>query len=233
MKANFAFLLLLYCLIVSFKSIAKEVKHFHAHSRVGMHGMVLFTDGVELYASHLPLYHAPHDYQLIYRVETRYEKELIRWLTVQESDSIPQYLNSMITLLPAKFDLNKLIAGQTFSVPSQLFFGHFERGGKKWLKDENFKFVSLVYKRALSSTQHVSQPRWQRINKATNEQGIQILVHQIQASPSFDAIVLVRGCETERLQVEVNVPTFTQLSNSFQDCEYSQIAYFETQDFIK
>ena len=33
--------------------------HERSNGRMGVHGMALFTDGVKLYASHMPLYHFP------------------------------------------------------------------------------------------------------------------------------------------------------------------------------
>ena len=34
---------------------------------MGVHGMVLMHNSSKVYASHLPLYHPPHDAQLIYK----------------------------------------------------------------------------------------------------------------------------------------------------------------------
>ena len=73
-------------------SIHADHKH---HTRVGSHGMVLFTDGAELYASHLPLYYSPHDYQLIYTVVSQHKAKLIAYLQAGSTSH-----GNMVTLLP-------------------------------------------------------------------------------------------------------------------------------------
>lgn len=86
--------------------------HSHlTHSRIGSHGMVLITDGIKLYASHLPLYHKPHDYQLLYQISTKHQSEIINQLQQHKT----------ITILPDKFDLiiagRQCKTGKTFSLP--------------------------------------------------------------------------------------------------------------------
>ena len=52
-------------------------------TRHGLHGMLLFSDGDGLYASHLPMFHAPHDVQLIFRftlADKKIESELVKAL---------------------------------------------------------------------------------------------------------------------------------------------------------
>ena len=70
--------LILSCLIsMSYASDA------HAKARHGLHGMLLFSDGDALYASHLPMFHAPHDVQLIFRftlADKKIESELVKAL---------------------------------------------------------------------------------------------------------------------------------------------------------
>lgn len=225
------------CLFVSTNVFAENSHHdkHKAHSRIGMHGMVMFTDGVDLYASHLPLYRAPHDYQLVYIIETKYKTALVQRLTQAKQQDAPLFMQNMVTLLPAKFDLNKLIEGQSFTIETQMFSGHFERGGKLWLKDENFKFVRQIYKRPLANlSSNPSAENWQLFNTAAKQE--KLFIYNIQTSPSFDAIILGKGCpNAESYQVPMSspVPTHKQLTKEFNICQSNQVLYFETRDFAQ
>src|SRR4030095_17245252 len=65
-KKNWSILLAIFC-------FASNVNAQHGHSgastdRPSVHGMLIF--GTEkIYASHLPLFHAPHNYQIILELE--------------------------------------------------------------------------------------------------------------------------------------------------------------------
>jgi len=230
------FSLMLFTSSLALANSVYEHQHDHkGHDRVGMHGMVMVTDGVELYASHLPLYRAPHDYQLIYQVETIHKAQLIKRLS--ETSKEQGYVDNMVTLLPAKFDLNQLIAGESFEIKTQLYSGNFERGGKKWLHDNNFKFVRQIYKRPLANLTPMpsrNTSKWEMLNTAT-EQG-HMFVHNIQTSPSYDAIVFGNKCslkESYMTTAHARVPTTEQLEARFVSCQSSQVLYFETSDFAQ
>lgn len=232
-------LLLLFVLVLAMTNRSYGFQtgtHEHGeHSRVGMHGMVMITDGVELYASHLPLYSAPHDYQIIYRVETKYKTQVIERLTRARLE--PSFSNNMVTLLPAVFDLNDLINAGSFEISTKLFLGHFERGGKLWLEDQNLKFVRQVYIRSLANLKVADQGEinWNALNM-TPKQARNIYVYNIQSPPSFDAIVLADSCPAQNSKLSLThgvVATVEQLKEAFAICQSSQILYLETRDFVK
>lgn len=93
----------------------------------GEHGMLLFggTDG--LHASHLPMYHRPHDVQAVLRlraVDPRVEAALRRDLAAHPS---------LWTLVPEHFELDRLApdaASPLASFKADIVRGHFERGGR-------------------------------------------------------------------------------------------------------
>lgn len=205
------------------------------HTRVGFHGMVLVTDGQHLFASHLPLYQTPHDYQLVYEVKSTHQKQLVEHLT-QINNSISTHgAKNMITLLPARFDLNTLIEGQTFEIETEFYLGHFERGGKKWLKDKDFKFVRQIYKRPLANlpkTIGSNVRKWHVLHTCPNNQ--QLLIHLIQAAPSFDAIVSGSQClDTYVMNPLESVPDTNTLHSEMKQCQSVDTLYFETKDFAK
>lgn len=226
-------ILLIMLLICTAESLAGTLNSDHHHSRVGFHGMVLVTDGSDLFASHLPLYRSPHDFQLVYKVSSRFNKQLIARLTA-ESDG-GSFTNNMVTLLPAKFDLNKLVDGDSFEIATQFYTGHFERGGKKWLEDQNFKFVRQIYKRPLANltaSQKSESMVWDVLENESDSH--QLWIHQIQTRPSMDAIVLGTNCAGSPKYFEqrsLRELTYVALKKEFKPCKNNRILYFETQDF--
>lgn len=208
----------------------------HAHSRVGFHGMVLVTDGADLFASHLPLYRAPHDFQMLYKVKSQYQSQIIAELASLKT----------VTILPAKFDLNILVNGQPLDIATQIFTGHFERGGKPWLLDNDFEFEKPVYKRALAELP-AKKDRLMEFDAVAMGSNSAFYIHQIQTRPSFDLIVLGQSCEEPTSlkmpmfsastleQVEQNtlaqINQLDTLKNVLGFCKNQQILYFETRDF--
>ena len=204
------------------------------HTRVGSHGMVLFTDGAELYASHLPLYYSPHDYQLIYAVGSPHKATLIAYLQAGSTSH-----SNMVTLLPENFDLNKLVDGERFSISAQFYRGHFERGGTKWLGKSELTFEKLLFKRRLvkqykpsrsddDSVKDNLDEKWTRIRLGDKY----LYIHLIGERPSFDALFIVDECQkTLGNKLVESVPSKTQIIEIFSHCGTSELVYFETQDF--
>lgn len=233
-----AFTLMIFGDVVAAESTAYQHKHSKQnHSRVGSHGMVLITDGTNLYASHLPLYHPPHDLQLIYEVHTSNKPQII--------DQLKQH--KTITILPSIFDLNILADGQPLSISTQIFNGHFERGGKLWITDTEFKFLKPIYKRALTNLPSKNQKEMAFDTIQVANTKASIFVHKIQKRPSFDIIVLGDNCRASvnvtatmfsaELLATAENTTLTELNQLvtvpeiMKMCDDQQILYFETKDF--
>lgn len=97
-----------------------------APSAHGVHGMLLFGGHDALFASHLPMFHAPHDMQVVVRI-TLDDAALERTLgeTLRREPAV-------WTLLPEPFDLRRLAPGADTPLRgfrAQIVEGHFERGG--------------------------------------------------------------------------------------------------------
>jgi len=93
--------------VIFFISCSNHVyakKSHTEHQLIGSHGMVLIQEqGIGIVASHLPLYVAPHNYQIIYKVNVSDEQQLKGMFAL-----------GMVTALPINFDLSKLINGESF-----------------------------------------------------------------------------------------------------------------------
>lgn len=116
--------------------------HAQEPARMGLHGMVLFGGLEGLYASHLPMFHAPHDVQLLLRLraaDAPLDARLRRQLAQRPA---------LWTLEPERFDLNGLERGQGRTFDAQVVDGHFERGGLPWRAGVRFEIEqTLLFRR--------------------------------------------------------------------------------------
>ena len=202
--------------------------HERSNGRMGVHGMALFTDGVKLYASHMPLYHFPHDYQLIYEVESTHQPALIAYLTTNSLNTHKEA--PLLSIVPEVFDLNLLINGESLGVSATLFKGHFEREGTEWLIDQNLFFKKQLFKQRLEKKDESGSKHWSQV--VLNGQSLYI--HSINNAPSFDALVWGKACpHLDHNKSSIDVPSKMQIRAMFSTCSSHQIAYYETQDFVR
>lgn len=204
-------------------SYAFTEQHQH-HQRVGYHGMVVFhVPETGYFASHLPLYVKPHDYQIIYQI------------TFENTEAIQAHFNEgMVTILPEKFDLNLLIEGQSFSVNTKIFAGHFERGGEK-ISTSKVSFSKPILIKQVDKSFKAEQAEYYI---APLSEKLSLAVHKIQSSPSFDAISFVANTEKADMLKSEYLTCRQPESLAFQDikaamtkCGLSTAIYLETQDF--
>lgn len=98
------------------------------------HGMVLFGKE-KLYASHLPMFHAPHDKQVVF---TFVVDQSIKDQIALSQDT--EYL----TFVPAPFDLNKFVAAP-FDLVGDIYLGHFEKDGVLLLSGVTLKNPKIEF----------------------------------------------------------------------------------------
>src|SRR6267154_647036 len=115
----------------------------HSHqagpaNKPAVHGMVIFGHH-KLYGSHLPLFHAPHDYQIILELELSKEDAQRFMADQRQHPEITTY-----TIEPEKFMLEEMVASSG-SFKANLYRGHFERGGVKIFDSLKVKIASVIY----------------------------------------------------------------------------------------
>lgn len=226
-------------LLISFMSGAAPIEHGHSeHGRVGSHGMTLLTDGQAFYASHLPLYYPPHDYQLVYKLKIKASRAMINELAVNK-------LGELVTMLPEHFDLNRLIEGESLVLKTDIYRGHFERGGELWLEKVNVEFTELLYKRAIGevSVNQIAAAEYDYIelNKTHG-----MFVRNIMAAPSADHIIIFskqnpgKPCLTPLSEQSLNLSELPKLESQqkyvnkyLNDCFEVVSDYWEVADFRK
>ncbi|MFC0167391.1 hypothetical protein ACFFKC_04790 [Pseudoduganella danionis] len=165
-----------------------------ADASYGLHGMALFGDKDGLYASHLPMFHAPHDTQVVLRVHfANAELDVAVRLEVQAG-------TGLWTLEPEQFELSRL--GPDAAMPLRQFTahayqGHFEQDGKLRYPD-----AALIVDEVLlfSPLQHQLQVRQQARYIPVGS----FLIKLIDSRPDFDHIVRLRQPVAQAVQLEKN-----------------------------
>jgi hypothetical protein len=150
--------------------------------RPAIHGMLIFGKDT-IYLSHLPMFHQPHDYQVI--VEATLETSA-QQIYLQDRASHPEQL--LYTIEPLeKFVLPDEMQNLK-SFQATLFRGHFERGGVPIAENISIKVTSVVY------FNHFD-PQAAKPDTLTyllfGHPGEQYLAHWIVAKPDFDQIASV------------------------------------------
>ena len=225
MMYNMHNLLILFTIfILSFNVIAKEEKELPPldPEYVGVHGMVLVTHGSRIYASHLPLYHKPHDVQLVYKIES---KEIPFLNLVRDAE--------LVTIKPKPFNLQRLMRGEKMTVVADVYRGHFEREGEKIYSDKTIVFDKQLYVRKLEK---LAQPSaWQEYDVIEVGKTERIYIHKISKQPSFDHLLHVdlEGACLKKFKTSEMVPSEKELQYKFLNCGTMKPLYYETEDFKK
>ncbi|MBV6324148.1 hypothetical protein [Duganella violaceipulchra] len=154
-----------------------------ADASYGEHGMALFGGKEGLYASHLPMFHAPHDYQVILQVhlaDPATDAALRRRLDGK---------TALWTIAPEKFELSRLApasAAPLRQFKADLVLGHFEQGGKTQFAAANVVVDKVLMYRQLSPAQKASaDASYVQIGGGKQR----YLVKRIDSRPDYDHIV--------------------------------------------
>lgn len=189
---------------------------------MGVHGMALFTQGSSIYASHMPLYHKPHDVQLLYKLDNN---NLALLQTIRDGD--------LITIKPQPFNLQRLMRGEKMVLNVDLYSGHFERDGMLVYENIPMTFDKKLYVRSLDDIQPSSNK--QAYDVVSLRQNYKLYIHRISQAPSYDHIIgidIEAGC-LNRFNTSSPVPKRSELQYKFLNCGTMKPLYFETKDFVK
>ena len=124
------------CQLAVFAAVAQH--EHHSTDRPSTHGMMVFGTH-KVYVSHLPMFHSPHDYQLIAELEID-EASKAAYLAEHQKD--PK--ETVYTLEPETFVLPDMVHNPR-PFKASLYRGHFERGGTKFLDNITVKLVRIIY----------------------------------------------------------------------------------------
>lgn len=147
-----------------------------------IHGMVLFGGANAVYASHLPLFHPPHDYQVILELAMRDDGQSG---AVAEFEKLRRLPGALFTFAPENMDLTKVISGVRKSFAARLYKGHFERDGQE-IGSVVLDVVKVIYSAKLKSSDGPSNDYL-----VFGRDGEYFAIHLIGGAPSFDAVLEV------------------------------------------
>lgn len=151
----------------------------------GLHGMVLFGGKQGLYASHLPMFHAPHDYQVVLQV--RLADPALDARLRQQLDG----RTALWTLEPEHFELARLLPAAPLPLRqfrATVVRGHFEKAGKA---EAGYGAAAIIVERVLLMRQLSPAPaahasaRYLQVGDGTQR----FLVKRIDSRPDFEHIV--------------------------------------------
>ena len=171
-------------------SFAAQNPHAHMHDqsmdKPSVHGMLLFGQS-KIYLSHLPMFHAPHDYQVIV------EAELSATGKAAYLKSLSSSPEKVYTLVPEAFVLPEMIKNpRTFQ--AQIFKGHFERGGEVIADAVTVQITKVIYFKKFD-LKEVKPKNGNYILFGNKDQ--QFLAHAITVKPDFDQIIEIESTGEE------------------------------------
>ncbi len=154
---------------------------------MGQHGMALFGGADGLYAAHLPMFHAPHDYQVVLK---------IRLADAALDASVRHALQAKValwTLAPEQFELDRLAPHHAHPLQrfgSDIVQGHFEQGGKtRHAGADVIVERVLVFRKLSPGSRDTDAARYLQVGSGATR----FLVKEVDSRPDFDHIVAVRA----------------------------------------
>jgi hypothetical protein len=161
--------------------------------RPSVHGMLLVGES-EIYLSHLPMFHSPHDYQVILNVEI--DKEALNIYKKQHQDSS----ETVYTLVPETFVLPEMIKNPK-PFTAKIYQGHFERGGILIAENVAVKIKKVVYFKKFEA-KNIEEGFSKYI--VFGNQTEQFMAHLITSKPDFDQVIKIKPIQTTKGRVIIN-----------------------------
>ena len=157
-----------------------------AETALGGHGMAVFGGQEGLYASHLPMFHAPHDSQVVLRFHLA-QADADRALR-EDLARTPR----LWTLDPEPFDLLRLAPGHARPLrafEARCFDGHFERGGRPQAGAQRVVVDEvLLFRRLAAMPRDGARGRYRAVGRGDEWFAFKL----IERRPDFDHIVRLR-----------------------------------------
>jgi hypothetical protein len=167
----------------------------HAH---GVHGMILFGEPGRVFASHLPLYRHPHDWQVVLELQP---------VGTDAQRLADQLLaeGGLLTIEPERFDLWRLKPGASEPLrqfKAVLYRDHFERGGDK-LRELAWQ-VKRVWQFAPVGVSAAAQGHHYYVIGLDDCRQTGWLLHQVERRPDTDQVLRISANTAlpARIQVE-------------------------------
>jgi hypothetical protein len=150
-----------------------------------VHGMLL-VGANHIFLSHLPMFHSPHDYQVLLTATFKAEGVDPAAAYIQDRRKTG---GKLYTWAPEPFTLPSLMREPASPMFGTIFRGHFERGGTALMSDRVRADVTSVFhfRRFIPSTNPAEHSKYILFG----ELGDRYLAHWITRPPDFDQVVSV------------------------------------------
>lgn len=156
-----------------------------------IHGMLAVGSGA-IFLSHLPMFHSPHNYQLIFEVSMpALDADHVRLMYADGRD--------IVTVVPTERWIlpDKIKPGAKFK--ADIHAGHFERGGKRVRQGVPVTVARIVHFRRFDPAAAPDPTRWLAFGRSAQR----FLAHRIEGAPDFDQIVEVEAGLSPATQLEL------------------------------
>lgn len=136
----------------------------------------------KIYASHLPLFHSPHNYQIILELQL---DDAAKQQFISDQQQHPEA--ATYTIEPEKFILPQMIATPK-PYTANIYRGHFERGGIKIMENITVQIKQVVYFKKFNVDESKEAAADFILFGNSKEQ---FAVHHISNKPDFEQIIQV------------------------------------------
>jgi hypothetical protein len=144
-----------------------------------VHGMLVVGEK-KIYLSHLPMFHPPHDYQVIFEASFT-PAALATYIAAKHSAPA----GTIFTLVPEPFELDRMIQSPK-PFHAVLYQGHFERGGVPITSSVEVGITKVLFSKHLNP----EEARPESIGYILfGSPGEYFLAHLITGEPNFDQII--------------------------------------------
>jgi len=217
-------------LIAFFVLLASASLAMAANPSMGEHGMALFGGKQGLYASHLPMFHAPHDYQVVLRIHLADQAQDAALRARLDGKAV------LWTLSPEAFEIDRLAPGAVRPLArfkADLVLGHFEQGGSTQYAGARVVVDQVLLFHQLSGVAaQAPTARYIQLGSGTRR----FLVKQVDSRPDFDHIVAIaapRTASTSPLSVAkqgLDQPSAAALAAAMPGARVIGTVYYSTDD---
>ncbi len=181
------FALIIFSMFLLVETTIAQTKVTSYPDKSSLHGMMFFggKKSPSVYASHLPMFHTPHDYQIILEVEIADEARAAYQKSLRTNPKETVY-----TLVPEVFVLPEMLDNPR-PFKAEIYTGHFERGGKPITGKLPVSIKRVIYRQKFDTA--AKRPKTASYLVFGNNKE-QFAAHTITAKPDFDQIVSLRNC---------------------------------------
>ncbi|WP_394497736.1 hypothetical protein [Shewanella sp. ENK2] len=163
-------------------------------SHMGLHGMTLFGGKDGLFASHLPMYHHPHNVQMV--MQFHFADPETDHAIKQQLETMATAPEQLWTIVPKPFDLMRLSPLATDPIEQlqvDVVKGHFERGGINQFSQQSLIIDRIIMFTELSmkAGQDKAPNAQYRVITPTEDSPNQFLVKVIENRPEADHLLRV------------------------------------------